>query len=313
MALHPVTDLLHARAAARSQPGARADGARLALVVEGGGMRGVVSSAMTQALEQAGLTPCFDLVVGCSAGALNAAALLAGVATGCTTEYAGAFASRRFINPARLLLGRPAVDVEYVLDHAGEHLDAERHARTLASPIPLHCLATAVDSAQGEDLTGLKDLKELRHALLASSRLPWVGGGPVEFRGRQYLDGGLVEAIPLRTALRLGATHALVLQTRPEGLRYPASEGFAERIVERRLRALNPALVECYRARGRRYDEASDQVQELERQRGAGPSVLGLRLPVGTPPVSRLERRAHVLRVAARVALEHTRVKLQLV
>jgi predicted patatin/cPLA2 family phospholipase len=95
MALHPVVDLLHTRAAARSAPGARTDGARLALVVEGGGMRGVVSSAMTQALEEAGLTACFALVVGCSAGALNAAALLSGVAAGCTTEYAGAFASPR--------------------------------------------------------------------------------------------------------------------------------------------------------------------------------------------------------------------------
>ncbi|MBF5045462.1 patatin-like phospholipase family protein [Simulacricoccus sp. 17bor-14] len=270
-------------------------------------MRGVVSSAMTQALEEAGLTASFDFAVGCSAGALNAAALLAGVAKGCTVEYAGAFASRRFINPARLLLGRPAVDVEYVLDHAGDHLDAARHARTLASPIPLHCIATAVDSAEGEDLTGFTDLKELRHALLASSRLPWVGGGPVTFRGRQYLDGGLVEAIPLRSALKLGATHVLVLQTRPEGLRYPASEGFAERIVEARLRALNPALVERYRARGRAYDEASDEVALRESERGTGPYVLGVRLPSGTPSVSRLERRAPVLREAARVALEHTR------
>ena len=43
-------------------------------------MRGVVSAGMTAALERLGLTRCFDLVVGSSAGALNAAALLGGVA-----------------------------------------------------------------------------------------------------------------------------------------------------------------------------------------------------------------------------------------
>src|SRR4051812_49942749 len=71
--MHPILALLAARAR-----GARDDGATLALVIEGGGMRGVVSSAMAAALEGRGLTPCFDLVVGTSAGALNAAALLAG-------------------------------------------------------------------------------------------------------------------------------------------------------------------------------------------------------------------------------------------
>lgn len=51
-------------------------------------MRGVVSAAMAGAIEELGLTDCFDLVVGTSAGALNGAALLAGVANGCAHEYA---------------------------------------------------------------------------------------------------------------------------------------------------------------------------------------------------------------------------------
>ena len=74
------------RGAARAAPrrlAARARGAdphRVALVLEGGGMRGVVSAGMTAALERLGLTPCFDLVVGASAGAINGAALLSGAA-----------------------------------------------------------------------------------------------------------------------------------------------------------------------------------------------------------------------------------------
>ena len=63
--------MLRERLEAGSQPGARRDGHRVALVLEGGGMRGVVSAGMTAALERFGLTPCFDLVVGSSAGAFN--------------------------------------------------------------------------------------------------------------------------------------------------------------------------------------------------------------------------------------------------
>ena len=58
---HPVAEVLLERLEAGSQPGARRDGHRVALVLEGGGMRGVVSAAMTAALERHGLTPCFDL------------------------------------------------------------------------------------------------------------------------------------------------------------------------------------------------------------------------------------------------------------
>ncbi|WP_375765656.1 patatin-like phospholipase family protein [Archangium gephyra] len=306
MRVHPVIELLRARAATGSKPGARADPERLALVVEGGGMRAVASCAMTEALERGGLTSCFDFVVGCSAGALNAAAFLAGVAGGCRTEYSGAFASRRFINPYRLLLGKPAVDVDYALDLASQGLDAHRHERTIASPIPLHCIATDVETTEAVALTDLRTLPELRQALLASSRLPWVGGQPVEFRGRRWLDGGLIEALPLDTALRLGATHVLVLQTRPEGVHLPSFEGFADRLAEDRLRAHNPRLVERYRERGRAYEQLTQEILRMEREpRGAPPFVLGLRPPATAPTLGMFERRAEVVRAVAEASLHH--------
>ena len=56
---HPVLEAL------RSRP----DGARVALVVEGGGMRGAVSAGMVIAIDELGLTGSFDAVYGASAGA----------------------------------------------------------------------------------------------------------------------------------------------------------------------------------------------------------------------------------------------------
>src|SRR5262249_46571701 len=157
----------------------------------------------------------FDLVVGTSAGALNGAALLAGVAEGCTRAYAEDFATRRFIDGRRLLVGRPAVDVAWSIDYSCDYLDADRHRRTLESPGALPCRAVDGGTAGGVDLTGFATLEEQRTALLATSRMPYVGGGPVSLGGRRYLDGGLVEPIPVTPALAAGATHLLVLQTRP--------------------------------------------------------------------------------------------------
>jgi predicted acylesterase/phospholipase RssA len=78
---HPVLELIARRARSGSRPGAREDPERLALVVEGGGMRGVISSAMGATITELGLLDSFDLAVGTSAGALNAAALLVGPPT----------------------------------------------------------------------------------------------------------------------------------------------------------------------------------------------------------------------------------------
>ena len=53
-------------------------GARVALVVEGGGMRGAVSGGMALALHELGLAGAFDAAYGSSAGALNAMWLVSG-------------------------------------------------------------------------------------------------------------------------------------------------------------------------------------------------------------------------------------------
>src|SRR5215472_2229069 len=78
---HPVVALLRNRRDQGSLPGERTDDRRVALVIEGGGMRGVVSAGMTAAIEQLGFTNTFDEVHGASAGAFNAAFLLAGQAS----------------------------------------------------------------------------------------------------------------------------------------------------------------------------------------------------------------------------------------
>jgi predicted patatin/cPLA2 family phospholipase len=305
-ATHPVLDVLRLRAAQASAPGERADGKCLALALEGGGMRGVVSAGMTAAIEQLGLTRCFDLVVGTSAGALNGAALLAGVAQASCTAYHAAFTTRRFINPYRLLIGRAAVDVAFTLDHADEGLDTGRHERTATSRIPLHCVAVDVERAAPAVLSDLHSAPELRAALLASSRMPWVGGQPVEFRGRRFLDGGLAESIPYRTALALGATHVLALQTRPWGVALEPASPLADRIIARRLRAMNPVLLDLYRRRPADYEHALKEIATgTDTPPTDGPFLYGLRLPAGSPVVGRLERRAARLEAAGRAAREH--------
>jgi predicted patatin/cPLA2 family phospholipase len=266
-------------------------------------MRGVVSAGMTAAIERLGLSACFDLVVGSSAGALNGAGLLGGVAREGPAVYYGPLASRQFINPGRLLIGRPALDVRFVLAHASANLDQEPHKRTITGPVPLICVAVDVDTAAPVSFSGMRTKDELWEVLLATTRMPLFGGRPVEIDGRRYVDGALAAPIPLDTALEGGTTHVLVLQTRPYGVPRSTGSRVAERLIERHLRRLNPALEQLWRERAVSYERLVAEIAERSTWPSDGPPhVLGLRPPAGTPVVGQLERRAPVLAAAAAAA-----------
>jgi predicted patatin/cPLA2 family phospholipase len=297
-----VAEVLRRRAAAGSLPGAREDPHRVALALEGGGMRGVVSAAMTAALERLELTRCFDLVVGSSAGAINGAALLAGAARQGAAAYCGPLASRSFVGVGRVLRGKPVIDVNQILDLAAG-LDAAGYERVLDSGIALHCVAVDVESARGVVLSGMRSQRELWDVLLASSRMPWAGGAPVEIDGRRYLDGGMSSAIPVAEAVAAGATHVLALQTRPHGVPRRSASRIGDRLIERHMRQLNPALVALYRDRVASYERVVDDIARRSLDVAAGPPhVLGIRPPAGTPCVSQLERRPAILGTAAAAA-----------
>jgi NTE family protein len=76
-----------------------------------------------------------------------------------------------------------------------------------ALPIPFQCVAASIERAAARWFTS----GPLVDAILASSAIPGVLP-PVELDGEHYLDGGLVDSIPLGRAVQLGAHTVYVLQ-----------------------------------------------------------------------------------------------------
>ena len=112
--------------------------------------------------------------------------------------------------------------------------------------------------------------------------------------------------IPVAEALAAGATHVLALQTRPYGVPRRSASRIGDRLIERHLRGLNPALVTLYRARIAAYERIVEDIERRSLAPGAQPPhVLGLRPPAGTPCVGQLERRPAIL---ARAAAEAERL-----
>jgi predicted patatin/cPLA2 family phospholipase len=294
---HPVIEAVLRRRDEGSLPGHRTDGRRIALVIEGGGMRGVVSAGMAAALEQLGCADAFDEVHGASAGAFNGAFLLAGQATYLTALYQHGFGNPAFVSLRRALRGRPLFDMDYVIGEVWRRQRPLDIDAVLASAVELHCTATDVDAAAIVDLTDLRDGEEVRDAMRASARLPWLAGPPVSFRGRRWLDATIAEAIPVHVALH-SATDLLVLQTRPYGVRHSPLSGPVARLTDRYLEKLNPALVELIHSRSSRYDDLSGQLAARAADAGAAPAVCVIRPPAGSLLISQTENRRDALAVA---------------
>jgi len=295
---HRVVQTILRRRAEGSRPGSRTDGRRVALVIEGGGMRGVVSAGMTAAIEQLGLRDAFDEVHGASAGAFNAAFLLAGQAAYLATLYQYGFGDPRFVSFLRAVRGGPAFDMDHVINHVWMHERPLRFDELFSCGIDLHCTATDADRAAIVDLTELGSADEIRRAMRASSRLPWLAGGPVDFRGLRLLDATLAEAIPVGVACS-SATDVLVLLTRPGGVLHAGLSPVVARLTDRYLRAINPALVSLRETRSPRYDTLCASLAEWAADPERTPAMCVIRPAAGSLIVSQLEHRVPVLQTAA--------------
>jgi NTE family protein len=184
----------------------------VAFVLGGGGVLGAVEVGMLRALFRAGVRP--DLVVGTSIGAVNGVLVAAEPAEEVTNRLARVWASvearevygdslprqfRRFI--ARTHLHSPG-PLRRLLDRQlGKGCTFEDLA------VPFQCCAASIERAAEHWFSS----GPVVPAVLASSAVPGLLP-PAEIDGEHFLDGGIVNSIPVGRAVELGAATIFVLQ-----------------------------------------------------------------------------------------------------
>jgi NTE family protein len=192
--------------------GARGGG-RTAFVLGGGGAAGACEVGMLRALVEAGIVP--DLVVGASVGAVNGAVFAADpgldrvrrleeVWTG--LESSSVFAGSLFTRVGTALRTRTHFHSNAVL-RALLH-DALGDAEFADLPLPFQCVAASIERAAEVWFAD----GPVVPAVLASSAVPGLLP-PVAHRGEHFLDGGLVDSVPVGKALELGAQRIFVLRS----------------------------------------------------------------------------------------------------
>jgi NTE family protein len=186
---------------------------RTAFVLGGGGVLGAGEVGMLRALLESGVRP--DLVLGTSVGALNGA-FVAADPTVETTE--------RLAELWNDLAGKGGVFTESLVSRAavmartGTHLHRRGPLRALLNAhlpvqriedlaVPFQCVAASIERAAEHWFTE----GSISDAVMASSAVPGLLA-PVRIGGEHFLDGGLVNSIPVSRAVELGATTIFVLQ-----------------------------------------------------------------------------------------------------
>jgi NTE family protein len=186
---------------------------RTAFVLGGGGLLGAVQVGMLRALFEYGVQP--DLVLGTSVGALNGLVV---------ADQPGPAAIDRLHDLWREVGERNAVYADGPIRQVrravatGTHLHsarplrerlvAEFDERTFADlTVEFQCCAASIERAVEHWFTD----GPVVPAVMASAAVPGLLP-PAKVDDEHYLDGGIVNSVPLGRAVALGATRVFVLQ-----------------------------------------------------------------------------------------------------
>jgi NTE family protein len=184
---------------------------RVAFVLGGGGHLGAAEVGMLRALLERDVVP--DLVVGTSVGAFHGAMVAAEPSLASVEKLEAAWHELAELG----VLGSSWLTDATSLLRARTHVRSHGPLRRLAAQllevetfeelaVPFQCVAACIERAAEHWFT----TGPVVDAILASAAVPGILP-PVEIGGEHFIDGGIVNSIPIDRALFLGADEIYVL------------------------------------------------------------------------------------------------------
>ncbi|MBI4261424.1 MAG: patatin-like phospholipase family protein, partial [Actinobacteria bacterium] len=180
-------------------------GPEVAFVLGGGGYMGAHEVGMLRALLERDIRP--GLVVGASVGALNGVAVAADPTLGAVDRLEEVWRNLT----ASGVFGGSVVERATTLAQSRTHLHSNRPLRELLErllpvsrfedlAVPFQCVAASIERAAERWFSE----GPLVPAILASTAIPGILP-PVAVEGEHFIDGGVVNSIPIDRAVELGA------------------------------------------------------------------------------------------------------------
>jgi predicted patatin/cPLA2 family phospholipase len=231
----------------------------IGLVLEGGGMRGVYTAGVLDYLMEQELY--YPYVIGVSAGACNATSYISrqiGRNRKVTVDF---ISDPRYLSYRNLLKEKSMFGMKFIFDEIPRRLVPFDFDTFFSSPQQF--VVGAMDARTGEALYYTKETAkdDMMAIVQASSSLPFISR-PVVRDGRELMDGGICDPIPIRKSIADGNERNIIVLTQVKSYRKrPFQWGW----LARRFYPHYRGLIEVLSNRHQTYNSTLEFVDELER------------------------------------------------
>jgi predicted patatin/cPLA2 family phospholipase len=222
---------------------------KVALLVEGGGLRGAFAVGVLRVLlERLGATS-FDGVFAVSSGVFAASYFVANQGEDMEATWRDLVCNRQLIDYWNILKREPVLKLDHLIDlfKGSVRLNLQH---IYDSPAELLFVLTHWDTGAPAYFDAKRP--EIFDLMRASSALPLIYNRPVIIDGQLYYDGGQSDALPIKFILDRGYDRVLVVRTRPANYRKTRRSAWGANLVLPHSREARGAWVTLYE----RYNDA---------------------------------------------------------
>lgn len=249
-----------------------------ALVLEGGGLRGVFTCGVLDFFMDHGIR--FPFTVGVSAGACNGLSYMSGQRGRARASNIDLMEKHHYVGVKYLFTQGCIMDFKLLFEDFPERIIPYDYPAYAANPDRFVMVTTNCLTGKAEYFEEKHDPSRIMDIVRASSSLPFVSK-ITYVDGVPMLDGGIADSIPVEYAMSQGYTKLVVVLTRNRGYRKKEGQMRAARLFYRKYPALQKAISE----RNAVYNRTMDLIERLEDEG----RIVVIR-PVRPVEVSRMEK-----------------------
>ncbi|MBR4044074.1 MAG: patatin family protein [Bacteroidaceae bacterium] len=230
-----------------------------ALVLEGGGMRGVFTCGVLDYLMDHKIS--FPYAIGVSAGACNGLSYMSHQRGRGKYSNIDLLAKYKYIGIRPLVKKRGLIDQQLLFHRFPDRILPYNYKAYAENPARFEMVTTDCRTGRACYWEEKHNEKRIIEIVKASSSLPYAC--PIIYvDGRPMLDGGIVDSIPLLRAYEQGYDKCVVVLTRNKGYRKSTKKVPVPSFIYKKYPRLRVAL----RNRNKLYNEQLELVERLEEE-----------------------------------------------
>lgn len=230
-----------------------------ALVLEGGGLRGVFTCGVLDCFMDHGIR--FPFAVGVSAGACNGLSYMSGQRGRAKASNIDLLDEYHYVGFRYLLTQGCIMDFKLLFEDFPEKIIPYDYDAYFSNPDRFVMVTTNCLTGEAEYLEEKSDPGRVMDIVRASSSLPFVSR-ITYVDGIPMLDGGIADSVPVEYAFSQGYDRMVVVLTRNKGYRKKDGTMPLSRIIYRKYPLLQKALAE----RNTLYNKMMDRIESLEEE-----------------------------------------------